>query len=616
MDKTKTTHQLLYETGKIYTPENSKKKEDVHKKLRELQNCQELVKYNLSSEELSIVSVAWYDQIKGNINNWEPVDLLQKVYRSRSTCVDKLPFIINLLEKKVFYTRKRMFISRRDVAYSDKPTISFSLHSLLEHDISFHRDFHKSLLHEENTLESDVESPYCHNREFINDWMQYLRKLKNLSWHDYEKRNLNTLIDAEPANDMLEAMQHHDRIQERLSRTEEKPPLCELVEEYKLDENETIILMYLTKEELDGATADSDELLKLISQDQHEQYLNRKYLSEDSKLIRNGLIEKTEKGWFISRSGEYRVMPDVVRRIITNTPQNDFERLEQFVAGNNLFELKEADQTLEQLILSPELKDTIQTSLKRYNSGTADSIQGWKLFGSTKNIKQTQNLLLLFHGVPGTGKTFAAGAIANALGKQILITDASLIQSCYVGESEKNTRTLFRQYGRICRMMKNPPILLLNEADQLLGKRLEVQRSVDAMYNSVQSLLLEGLENFPGILIAATNHIDNIDKAYSRRFHLKLELPFPGVSEREQLWRLHLPESIPGSIDIDCTSLATNYRLTGGQIDIILKNAVTQAASRVGRNKKLTAKDLVQFCELEYNTAFESTGQTIGFCVN
>ncbi len=133
-------------------------------------------------------------------------------------------------------------------------------------------------------------------------------------------------------------------------------------------------------------------------------------------------------------------------------------------------------------------------------------------------------------------------------------------------------------------MMKNPPILLLNEADQLLGKRLEVQRSVDAMYNSVQSLLLEGLENFPGILIAATNHIDNIDKAYSRRFHLKLELPFPGVSEREQLWRLHLPESIPGSIDIDCTSLATNYRLTGGQIDIILKNAVTQAASRVGRN--------------------------------
>jgi SpoVK/Ycf46/Vps4 family AAA+-type ATPase len=509
-----------------------------------------------------------------------------------------------------------MLIGRRDVKYSDKPTISFSLHSLLEHDISFHREFHKSLLHEENTQDADVKSPYKDNREFINEWMQYLRKLTELSWHEYGDRNLNALIDEEPANNMLEAMQHHDRIFTRLEHTEDKPPLYELVDEYKLDENETIILMYLMKEELEGTTADSDELLKLISQDQHEQYLNRKYLSEESKLIRNGLIEETECGWFKCQTGVYRVMPDVVRRIITNTPQNDLERLEHFVQGNELFELKNANQSIEQLILPSELKNTIQTSLQRYNSKTASSIHEWKLFGSDKNIKQTQNLLLLFHGIPGTGKTFAAGAIANALGKQILITDASLIQSCYVGESEKNTRNLFRQFDRICRMMKNPPILLLNEADQLLGKRLDVQRSVDAMHNSVQNLLLEGLENFPGILIAATNHVNNIDRAYSRRFHLKLELPSPGLSERERLWKLHLPESIPGASDIDCVNLAINYQLTGGQIDIIVKNAVTQAASRTGKSKRLTVNDVLQFYELECSTVFGTEGQSIGFSVN
>ena len=600
----------------IYNSKKSRNKEDASTKLKQLTHCPELRKYQLSSEELFIVSAAWYNQIKENTSNWEPIDLLEKVYQNRSVCVDMLPVVVNLLEKKVFYTRKRMLIGRSNIRYSDKPTISYSLHSLLEHDISFHRDFHKALLHEESDLDSSLSTPYKNNREFINDWMQYLKKLKDLSWHDYEERNLNALIDEEPANDLLEAIQHHDRIKVRLNLTSEKPPLIDLVEEYHLDENETVILMYLTKEELNGTTADSDELLKLISQDQHDQYLNRKYLTEDSKLIRNGLIEETESGWFMNRSGEYRVMPDVVRRIITNTPQNDQERLEQFVQGNDLFELKTASQTFNQLILPSDLKKTIRTSLKRYNSKIADSIHDWQLFGTTKRVKNGQNLLLLLHGIPGTGKTFAAGAIANALGKKILITDASLIQSKWVGESEKNTRNLFRQYERVCRMMKNPPILLLNEADQLLGKRLEVQRSVDAMYNSVQNLLLEGLENFPGILIAATNNIENIDNAYSRRFHLKLELAAPGIDERNRLWALHLPCTIPGADNIDTELLARSYTLNGGQIDIIVKNAVTQAAARSGRNKKLTMGDLIQFCELETQTAFESAGKPMGFSVN
>ncbi len=616
MSETHITHQLLYETGKIYTSKNIKHSDAADRKIQKLNQCPELAKYNLSSEELSIVSTAWFDLIKENTSNWEPVDLLAKVYKNRSACVDKLPLIISLLEKDVFYTRKRMLIGRGDIRYSDRPAVSYSLHSLLEHDITFHREFHKSLLHEDLDSESDACAPYKDNREFINEWMQYLKKLNDLSWHDYEERDLNKLLDEEPANDLLEAIQYHERITSRLEHTAEKPPLCGLIDEYSLDENETVLLMYLTKEELNGTTADSDELLKLISHDQHEQYLNRKYLSEDSKLIQNGLIEMTESGWFISRSREYRVMPDVVRRIITNTPQNDQERLEQFVQGNSLFELKSTHQTFDELILPLDLKKNIKTSLKRYNANTAESIQAWELFGSDKKIKHNQNLLLLFHGVPGTGKTFSAGAIANALGKEILFTDASLIQSCYVGESEKNTRNLFRQYERICRMMKNPPILLLNEADQLLGKRLEVHRSVDAMYNSVQNLLLEGLETFPGVLIAATNHVENIDNAYSRRFHLKLEFPTPGKSEQIKLWALHLPLSIPGAEDIDKSHLAKMYSLTGGQIDIIVKNAVTQAASRSGSKKKLMLSDLIHFCELECETAFEGSAKQIGFCIN
>ena len=164
--------------------------------------------------------------------------------------------------------------------------------------------------------------------------------------------------------------------------------------------------------------------------------------------------------------------------------------------------------------------------------------------------------------------------------------------------------------------MTHPPILLINEADQLFGSRVTAIDSIDTMYNSLQNLLLEGLENFPGILIATTNHIDSIDIAYSRRFHLKLELPHPGIAEMEQLWRLHLPSSIPGAANINCGELAAAYLLTGGQIDIIVNNAVTQAASRGGKSKILMMSDLIQFCDLETQTAFETTNRPIGFCYN
>ena len=69
-------------------------------------------------------------------------------------------------------------------------------------------------------------------------------------------------------------------------------------------------------------------------------------------------------------------------------------------------------------------------------------------------------------GPPGTGKTFASAAIAQALGKKVLVTDMSRIQSMWVGESEKNVRRLFNIFERIVRRTDNPPVLLLNEAEK------------------------------------------------------------------------------------------------------------------------------------------------------
>ncbi|MFQ6613078.1 MAG: ATP-binding protein, partial [Fidelibacterota bacterium] len=230
------------------------------------------------------------------------------------------------------------------------------------------------------------------------------------------------------------------------------------------------------------------------------------------------------------------------------------------------------------------------------------------------NKKLEPGLLMLFYGSPGTGKTFAAGTIAHALGKKLLITDISRIQSKWVGESEKNVRRMFSVFERIVRRTDNPPVLLLNEADQFLSKRVgTMNTSVDVMYNTMQNLFLEAFERLKGVMIATTNLRDNLDLAFSRRFHLKLEFPFPGVKERSALWKLHLPETIPGSQNIEVTSLAKTYTLTGGQISIIVKNAATEAASRTGSFQKLNQKDLVKYCKIEELSTFDRKTGVMGF---
>ncbi|SVC92203.1 uncharacterized protein METZ01_LOCUS345057, partial [marine metagenome] len=276
---------------------------------------------------------------------------------------------------------------------------------------------------------------------------------------------------------------------------------------------------------MEGNNVDTDEMIKLISRDHHEMYLHKQYISPDSKLARNGLIELSENVFFRSKGGELRISPDITRQIIMKTPVSDDERLSQILKGNEIFSLLEPSHTINDLILPDDMKKTIMTSLKRYEKNVDITISEWKLFeGGTSTVGSTlkttePGLLMLFHGLPGTGKTFASAAIAHALGKKLLVTDMSRIQSMWVGESEKNVRRLFTIFERIVRRTDNPPVLLLNEADQFLTRRLsKTGNSVDVMYNTLQNLFLEAFEHLKGVMIATTNLRENLDPAFSRRF--------------------------------------------------------------------------------------------------
>ena len=257
-------------------------------------------------------------------------------------------------------------------------------------------------------------------------------------------------------------------------------------------------------------------------------------------------------------------------------------------------------QSFDDLIVSVKLRHKLETAIQRYELNVDTRLREWGIEQTVSGHricdKDEAPLLMLYSGPSGTGKTFAAGAFAQQLGKDLLVTDISKLLSAWVGESEQNVRRMFYLFDRVVRRCQKPPVLLMNECDQFLTTRGESSKSVDRMYHQMQNLFLEGFERMRGILIATTNLVGHIDSAFSRRFHLKLEFPMPDVESRLKLWQKHLLPTIPLDKDVDVDYLADKYEFSGGQIDLVVRNAAIQAAVRGDR---VTQSDLINACETE-----------------
>lgn len=120
---------------------------------------------------------------------------------------------------------------------------------------------------------------------------------------------------------------------------------------------------------------------------------------------------------------------------------------------------------------------------------------------------------LCFYGPPGTGKTEFAHVLADALGRELVVRATSDLVSKYVGETERNLATLFNNLDA------ERSVLFLDEVDSLLRDRRQAKHSWET---TQVNELLQQIEHFPGIFIAATNLMDGLDAAALRRFDFKL----------------------------------------------------------------------------------------------
>ncbi len=247
----------------------------------------------------------------------------------------------------------------------------------------------------------------------------------------------------------------------------------------------------------------------------------------------------------------------------------------------------ESKQTRNSLVLPTEQRDALDELVARVRRRRT-VYETWEL-GSLSG--RGLGVSALFTGPPGTGKTMAAGLIANELETDLYQVDISKIASKWIGETEKNLASLFdaAEAGHA--------ILLFDEADSLFGKRTDVKTSNDRHANQETNFLLQRLESFRGVCILTTNNDTAIDEAFRRRLSMLVHFPMPDVEERTKLWRSMIGKTVPVAGRLDLAALAARYEMSGGYI----RNAVLRAAFfAADADVPVSHQHLARAAQLEY----------------
>ncbi|MBW4479361.1 MAG: ATP-binding protein [Tolypothrix brevis GSE-NOS-MK-07-07A] len=243
--------------------------------------------------------------------------------------------------------------------------------------------------------------------------------------------------------------------------------------------------------------------------------------------------------------------------------------------------LREPKYTLEDVILPQKSKNQIESTIVELQY--QDLI--YKEWGMGEKHKLDKALSINLSGPPGTGKTLTAEAFAHAVKKKILVVPYQQLESKYVGETPKNIAKAFEFAA------SHNAVLFFDEADSFLGKRLEnVSQSTDTAVNLTRSVMILQLSAYEGIVIFATNLIQNYDPAFISRIRWKIQIDLPDKDARAKIWQVQIPRQLPLAESVDFVELASKFDQVSGR-DI--KNAVLRAVVSAAKGDETTEQKQV-----------------------
>jgi transitional endoplasmic reticulum ATPase len=283
-------------------------------------------------------------------------------------------------------------------------------------------------------------------------------------------------------------------------------------------------------------------------------------------------------------------------------PQIDFEMAEipyeiltnlEIVMDNFLEAMKEVEPSAirEVFVEVPDVKWSDVGGLGNIKDELKEAVE-WPLKYSEIFKKAGTNPPkgMLLYGIPGTGKTLLAKAVATESGVNFISVKGPALISKFVGESEKAIREVFKTAKQA-----SPTILFFDEIDSLVPRRGSSSTDAHVTERVISQFLTEmdGIEELKGVIVlAATNRLDLIDPALLRsgRFDLLLELPKPDLQAREEIWKIHTRNK-PLDKDVDFRQMAEDSDgQVGADIEFICRKASMLAIREYLENQKSKTK--------------------------
>ena len=187
---------------------------------------------------------------------------------------------------------------------------------------------------------------------------------------------------------------------------------------------------------------------------------------------------------------------------------------------------------------------------------------------------------ILLYGIPGTGKTLLAKAVASESEANFISIKGPELLSKWVGESEKGVREVFRKAKQTA-----PTVIFFDEIDSIASTRSGDDGDSGVTKRVVNQLLTEmdGLEELEDVaIIAATNRPDIIDPGLMRpgRFDRHIKVDTPSEEARLAIFEVHTKD-MPLADDVNLKKLA---KLTDGYVGADIEAVCREAAMLTLRN--------------------------------
>ena len=250
--------------------------------------------------------------------------------------------------------------------------------------------------------------------------------------------------------------------------------------------------------------------------------------------------------------------------------------------GKVSFAVIEPQWTMDEISFSQKLKDQLYDVIAFCEKKEAIIAQ-WEL---NKFLKGKGCIGINLWGIPGTGKSIAAEAIAHSLNKKLIQASYSTLMDSLQGNTEKNITALFDT------AVEQDCVILFDEADGLLSARKTSGANSDST-NLIKAHLLNILDRSNAIVIFTTNFFKSYDRAFVRRILWNIEVPAPDYDELIKIWQFHLGQNVPKEISYEQLSHITidlgnakNMSITGGDVKKLTLMFCTQLAA--GRYAAIT----------------------------